>query len=132
MRADQFLLYLFRCTRLLPLMQALPEGETRRDHLYQLLELCRTLRAGTRTGLSGFLRYVEKLEKGSGPLLETGGGGSEKGVALMSIHKSKGLEFPVVILAGCGHRFHSGSPVGGTGPANGGGAGPGKRYVVCA
>lgn len=107
MRADQFLLYLFRCTRLLPLMQALPEGETRRDHLYQLLDFAGHYEQGTRTGLSGFLRYVEKLEKGSGPLLETSGGASEKGVALMSIHKSKGLEFPVVILAGCGYRFHS-------------------------
>ncbi|MEE0944728.1 MAG: helicase-exonuclease AddAB subunit AddA [Clostridia bacterium] len=63
-------------------------------------------RAGYR-GLSAFLKYMEKLEK-TGDDLE-GAGFSVGGdyVRIMTIHKSKGLEEPVVFLAGTGKRFNT-------------------------
>ena len=107
MRADELLLYLFRTTRILPLMQALPQGEERSARLYQLLDFASHFEEGNRTGLSVFLRYISRLEKNRTVSPEKAAPDSEKGVTILSVHKSKGLEFPIVILAGCGHRFHN-------------------------
>jgi ATP-dependent helicase/nuclease subunit A len=58
-------------------------------------------------GLFNFINFVDKLKSsrgdmGSAKIL----GENDNVVRIMSIHKSKGLEFPVVILAGCGKRFN--------------------------
>ena len=60
-----------------------------------------------RRGLFRFLRFVEKLQErdqdlGTADVL----GENENVVRLISVHKSKGLEFPVVILAGLGNDFN--------------------------
>lgn len=58
-------------------------------------------------GLFHFIRYIEKIEKSESDI---GGaasfGENENIVRVMSIHKSKGLEFPVVIVAGLGKKFN--------------------------
>ncbi len=56
-------------------------------------------------GLFDFLRRLERMkERGEEPSSGEGSGGI--GVQLMSIHKSKGLEFPVVFLADTAHEFN--------------------------
>ena len=58
-------------------------------------------------GLFHFVRYIERLKKYDTDFGEAAVAGEEKNmVRIMSIHKSKGLEFPVVFLAGMGKKFN--------------------------
>lgn len=58
-------------------------------------------------GLFHFVRYIEKLKKFDTDFGEASVAGEQDNtVRIMSIHKSKGLEFPVVFLAGLGKRFN--------------------------
>src|SRR5439155_22776524 len=58
-----------------------------------------------RQGLYRFLRLVRAQEE-AGLELEPASAQTDNAVRLMSIHKSKGLEFPVVVLAGIGIQFN--------------------------
>ena len=83
------------------------EGGRERD-LAALESFVRTLRqfdAGNRLGLSRFLRFMEAREE-FGERAEPDWEGGADAVRLLSIHQSKGLEFPLVVLAGLGGRFN--------------------------
>ncbi len=69
------------------------------EHLRALLDRARTFEKTSWGGLYGFLRHLDDLELGGG--LKTALGGSE-GVTVTTIHKSKGLEFPVCFFCGTG------------------------------
>ncbi len=56
-------------------------------------------------GIFTFLRHMQKLADGSEDLEGAASNGDVDAVRIMTIHKSKGLEFPIVFLAGCGKRF---------------------------
>ncbi len=86
---------------------ALPNGKMRQANLRMLSDLAYSFEKTSMRGLFKFLRYIEKLAKGS----EDRGqaktlGENDNVVRLMSIHKSKGLEFPVVILCGLNKQFN--------------------------
>ena len=86
---------------------AMPGGEQRRANLDLLLEKSIEFEKGIYSGLFQFLRYVDKLERSQKQTDEAKTvGEGEKAVRIMSIHKSKGLEFPVVYLAGLGSGFN--------------------------
>jgi ATP-dependent helicase/nuclease subunit A len=70
-----------------------------------LLDYARQFDPYQRQGLFRFLRYVESLET-AGESLEPAPVTGRDAVQLMSIHRSKGLEFPVVVLAALGTRFN--------------------------
>lgn len=82
-------------------VSAMDSGERRALNLQKLVIYAENYSAGGSFGLSGFLRYIDKLQK-NGYDLEAAETVSENDdtVRIMSYHKSKGLEFPVVIL-GC-------------------------------
>ncbi|MBQ3216455.1 MAG: helicase-exonuclease AddAB subunit AddA [Oscillospiraceae bacterium] len=82
---------------------AMEGGSQRRAHLERLFAFADTYEAGGNYGLPGFLRYLESLrEKG----LSSETPQSTGAVRLMSVHKSKGLEFPVVFLADLSKKFN--------------------------
>ncbi len=88
-------------------IMAMPAGQKRRQNLDMLIEKAYAFEATSYRGLFQFLRYIEKLKKyevdyGEAP----SAGENEDTVRIMSIHKSKGLEFPIVFLAGMGRRFN--------------------------
>ena len=87
---------------------ALPGGVQRRANLDMLIEKAKAYESTSYKGLFHFLRYVEQLRKYQVDYGEANTS-DEMGdaVRLMSIHKSKGLEFPVVIVAGMGKRFNT-------------------------
>lgn len=86
---------------------ALPAGEQREANLYMLTEKARSFESTSYKGLFHFIRYVEQLKKyeidyGEAAALDE----QADMVRMMSIHKSKGLEFPVVVVVGMGRRFN--------------------------
>ena len=89
------------------LVGALPAGEQRQANLRVLFERARRFEETSYRGLFNFISFVQKLKINRGDLgSATILGEKENVVRIMSIHKSKGLEFPVVFLAGCGKRFN--------------------------
>ncbi|SFS09585.1 helicase-exonuclease AddAB subunit AddA [Enterocloster citroniae] len=88
-------------------VSAMPAGETRRGNLDMLVEKAAAYEATSYKGLFHFVRYIEKLKKYDTDFGEASvAGEQDRTVRIMSIHKSKGLEFPVVFLAGMGKRFN--------------------------
>ena len=88
-------------------VQMLPEGETRKENLLMLLKKAEDYEKTVFKGLFYFLRYMEQLrtyevEPVNGALKEESG----DQVRIMTIHKSKGLEFPVVFVSGLSRRFN--------------------------
>lgn len=88
-------------------VSAKPAGEIRKANLDMLVEKAAAYEATSYRGVFHFIRYIEKLQKYNtdfGEAVLSGGQGGT--VRIMSIHKSKGLEFPIVILAGMGKLFN--------------------------
>jgi len=111
MSADRFIWHVFNKTGLLGLVSAMKNGEKRRNNLIILAEIAQKIEKNGYKGLFGFLTYIRDLrEKG----FEISGGknslisssGATDSVKIMSIHQSKGLEFPVVILANTSKLFN--------------------------
>jgi len=98
---------LFRQTGYYDYAGALPGGRQRQANLRALHDRAKQYEATAMKGLFKFLRFLEKLEEknqdfGTARPL----GEKENVVRIMSIHKSKGLEFPIVVLAGLGKLFN--------------------------
>lgn len=87
---------------------AMPGGEQRRNNLNLLVQHALSFEESSYHGLFQFIRYMERLLKFEIDYGEAGGlSENDNAVRIMSIHKSKGLEFPVVILAGMGKQFNT-------------------------
>ncbi len=85
----------------------MPGGERRRANLDMLLQKALTYETTSYRGVFHFVRYIEKLQKFDVDFGEASVvGEQENTVRIMSIHKSKGLEFPIVILAGIAKPFN--------------------------
>ncbi|MCI9362110.1 MAG: helicase-exonuclease AddAB subunit AddA [Hungatella sp.] len=88
-------------------VSAMPAGETRRANLDMLVEKAAVYEKTSYKGLFQFIRYIHKLKKYETDFGEASVSGKyENMVRIMSIHKSKGLEFPIVFLAGTGKLFN--------------------------
>ncbi len=86
---------------------AMPAGERRRANLDMLLEKAIAYENTSYKGLFHFVRYIEELQRYDVDFGEADTVGEKEDVVrIMSIHKSKGLEFPVVIVAGMGKNFN--------------------------
>ena len=86
---------------------ALPGGEQRRANLEMLLSKAESFEKTSYFGLFHFIRYMEQVEKydidyGEASLQDE----NADTVRIMSIHRSKGLEFPVCFVSGLGKRFN--------------------------
>lgn len=81
----------------------LPVGRQRISNLRMLVEKAAAFEESNYTGLYGFLSYIDAMKKNNLSMGEAKTiGENENVVRIMTVHKSKGLEFPVVILAGAG------------------------------
>lgn len=91
----------------LPYVAALPAGGKRLANVEMLLTKAAAFEKNSYYGLYHFIRYVEQLEKYNVDFGEAGTLDENADVVrIMSIHKSKGLEFPVAIVAGLSKRFN--------------------------
>ena len=86
---------------------AMPGGAQRAANLEMLVEKAMEFEKTSYRGLFNFCRYMEQLQKYQVDFGEVNTiGENEDTVRIMSIHKSKGLEFPIVFVAGMGKRFN--------------------------
>ncbi len=86
---------------------AMPAGEQRAANLRMLLEKAIAFEKTSYRGLFHFVRYIEQLQKYEVDHGEANiNSEQDNTVRIMTIHKSKGLEFPVVFLAGLGKKFN--------------------------
>ncbi|GGG56200.1 helicase-exonuclease AddAB subunit AddA [Paenibacillus radicis (ex Gao et al. 2016)] len=85
----------------------LPGGTQRQANLRALHDRARQYEATSFRGLFRFLRFIERMRDSGGDLGTARALGEQEDVVrIMSIHKSKGLEFPVVFAAGLGKNFN--------------------------
>lgn len=85
----------------------MPNGEYRLANLKMLFEKAKQYEKTSFKGLFNFISFIDKLTITSGDM--SGAkliGENENVVRIMSIHKSKGLEFPIVLLSGTGKKFN--------------------------
>ena len=95
---------IYRKCNVLGVFGAMHRGAERKDNLLAFLELSEDFARAGRQGLFDFVRTLrEQLASGEAAAMQTTHASS--GVRIMSIHKSKGLEFPVVILSDLARRF---------------------------
>ena len=80
-------------------VRAMPSGETRAANLDMLVYKAKAYEATSLHGVVHFVRYIDKLRKYEVDFGEAGTGGAEA-VRILSIHKSKGLQYPVVFVSG--------------------------------
>ena len=88
-------------------LAAMPAGNRRKANIEMLLEKAIAYEKTSYKGLFHFVRYIDELQKydvdfGEADLV----GENEDVVRIMSIHKSKGLEFPIVFVSGLGKSFN--------------------------
>lgn len=84
-----------------------PAGTQREANVRMLIERAIAFEKTSYRGLFHFVRYMEQLQSYKEDFGEAGIlGENENAVRIMTIHKSKGLEFPVVIVAGLGKSFN--------------------------
>ena len=85
----------------------MPNGELRRANLKILFERAKQYETASFKGLYQFIQFIEKIQLSSGDLGSAKIiGENDNVIRIMSIHKSKGLEFPVVFLANSNKQFN--------------------------
>ena len=87
---------------------AMPAGMQRAANLQMLIEKAVQFEKSSYQGLFQFIRYIDHLQKYKVDFGEVNiFGEAENTVRIMTIHKSKGLEFPIVFLCGMGNQFNA-------------------------
>ncbi|MBP3478294.1 MAG: helicase-exonuclease AddAB subunit AddA [Oscillospiraceae bacterium] len=95
---------IFALTRMDSVYAAMPGGEAKKANLQTFYALAVSYEKSGRRDLEQFLEHLSSLEEKG--LIAAGENSAAGAVTLMSIHKSKGLEFPVVIVAGLSRTFN--------------------------
>ena len=103
----ELLWMLYRETGYYDYVGALPGGTLRQANLRMLIDRAAEFEHTNERGLFRFLRYIDALRRRDTDLsVARTLGASENVVRIMTIHKSKGLEFPVVFLSNIGGQFN--------------------------
>lgn len=104
---DEFIWYLYMDTAFYGYVGAMPNGKLRQANLKILFQRAKQYESTSFKGLFNFINFINKLRKSSGDMGSAKVlGENEDVVRIMSIHKSKGLEFPIVFTSGMGKQFN--------------------------
>ena len=105
-RISELIWSIYELTNLLEIMTALPNGKQRRVNLEALYERASSYESAGFKGLYQFINFIERMRRSqkdlAQPLVTKEAGDS---VRLMTVHGSKGLEFPIVFYIGLQHRY---------------------------
>ncbi|MCR5829856.1 MAG: UvrD-helicase domain-containing protein [Lachnospiraceae bacterium] len=91
---------IYDLTGFMTFCRALPNGDVRAANLNLLIDYAYAYEKSSYTGLFSFVRYIEQLKRSDQDLDESEAVSGGNAVTIMTIHKSKGLEFPVVLIGG--------------------------------
>jgi ATP-dependent helicase/nuclease subunit A len=98
---------IYRDTGYYDLTGGMPGGNQRQANLRALYDHARQYEATSLRGLFRFLRFIERLKERGGDLgVARALGEQEDVVRIITVHKSKGLEFPIVFVAGLSKQFN--------------------------
>jgi len=100
--ADEMLRKIYSVTNYDEIVLAMPNGEKRSRNLLHLLDFAEKFVSSGLFGLSDFIRFIDKVTRNGGDIANESVS-SDRGncVEITTIHKSKGLEYPVVFIANC-------------------------------
>ena len=109
MSVESFLRELIGKTSYLSLISAMGNAQQRKLNVLKLLELAHSFDKGENVGITAFMRYIDTVIASdfsveSASLVH----GKENCVSIMSVHQSKGLEFPICIFASTSHKYNNG------------------------
>lgn len=107
-RISELIWSIYEKTHLLEIVTGLPNGQQRRVNLESLYERATSYESAGFKGLYQFISFIERMRKNqkdlAQPLLSDK---ADNAVKLMTIHASKGLEFPIVFVMGLGHKYQT-------------------------
>ena len=107
MTLDELIWQIYSDTNFYNYVTLLPNGNLRQANLKILFERAKQYETASFKGLFNFINFIDKLHSSSGDLSSAKLiGENENVIRIMSIHKSKGLEFPVVFLSCMGKQFN--------------------------
>ena len=107
MSTHRLIWQLYNDTGYFSIVGAMRDGERKQANLRVLFERALQFEKTSYKGLFNFINFIDKLKTGRGDMGSAKVlGENDNVVRLMSIHKSKGLEFPVVFVSGCGKKFN--------------------------
>ena len=107
LKLNELIWYIYQRTDFYDYVSLMPNGELKTANLRMLFEKAKDYEQGSFKGLYNFINFIDRVTKtnsdmGAPKLI----GENEDVIRIMSIHKSKGLEFPVVFLCGTGNQFN--------------------------
>ena len=102
----QLIWHIYETTNLLGLFGAMDRGRERQDNLLSFYALAGQLEDAGCRSLFQFLLRLQRLQETGARIASSGGNGQEEGVSILSIHRSKGLEKPVVLVCGLTRRLN--------------------------
>lgn len=98
---------IYEKTGILAFAAAMPAGIQRAANLKMLLQKAAAFEKTSYSGVFNFVRYIDEIESASEDFGEANiFSDNSDSVRIMTIHKSKGLEFPVVFVSGINHKFN--------------------------
>ncbi len=104
---DEIIWYIYESTNYYDFVSSTPNGDIKTANLKLLFEKAKDYEKASFKGLYNFINYIDKVSKSLGDKSSAKIiGENENVIRIMSIHKSKGLEFPVVFLCGTGKMFN--------------------------
>ncbi len=102
-----FIRYLIEDKGIVAYVNAMGNAEQRYQNILKLISFAQSFDNGINVGLTAFLRYIDKIISSDKNVDSAAlSAGNENAVTIMSVHHSKGLEFPVCIFAGTNRAYN--------------------------
>ena len=109
MSVSNFIRYLVENKGIVAFINAMGNGDQRYQNILALISFAQKFDSGVNIGLTSFIRYIDKIiDTDKGIDSKSIVSGKDDAVTIMTVHHSKGLEFPICVLAGAARSYNTG------------------------